>query len=37
MLVSRPRESLAGLATLMLGLVIYAVDKARTRWLIQES
>ena len=36
MLLSRPQESLAGLATLMLGLVIYAIDKARTRWLIQE-
>ena len=37
MLVTQPRESLAGLATLMLGLVIYGIDKARTRWLIQES
>jgi len=36
MLVNQPRESLAGLATLMLGLVIYGIDKARTRWLIQE-
>jgi len=26
MLVTQPRESLAGLATLMLGLVIYAID-----------
>ena len=37
MLVSQPRESLAGLATLMLGLVIYGIDKARTRWLLQKS
>lgn len=29
MLVSRPSESLAGLATLMLGLVIYAIDRIR--------
>ena len=36
MLVNQPRESLAGLATLMLGLVIYGIDKARTRWLRQE-
>jgi len=37
MLVVQPKESLAGLATLMLGLVIYFIDKARTRWLMQES
>lgn len=37
MLVMQPKESLAGLATLMLGLVIYGIDKARTRWLIREN
>ena len=31
MLVTRPAESLAGLATLMLGLVIYAIDRIRDR------
>lgn len=37
MLVMQPKESLAGLATLMLGLVIYFIDKARTRWLTREN
>jgi APA family basic amino acid/polyamine antiporter len=32
MLFTQPWESMAGLLTLMLGLVIYAVDRARTRW-----
>ena len=31
-LVSQPMESLAGLLTLSLGLVIYFVDRARSRW-----
>lgn len=33
MLLTQPWESLAGLATVTLGLVIYGIDKARNRWL----
>ncbi len=33
MLIDRPQESLAGLATLLAGLVIYVADYARSRWL----
>ncbi len=34
MLIARPQESLAGLATLLAGLVIYVADYARSRWLV---
>jgi basic amino acid/polyamine antiporter, APA family len=34
MLVVQPRESLAGLATLSAGLVIYFADYARSRWVV---
>lgn len=36
MLFNQPWESFAGLLTLVLGLVIYAVDKARSRWLVSD-
>jgi len=34
MLIDRPQESLAGLLTLLAGLVIYVADYARSRWLV---
>jgi len=34
MLIDRPQESLAGLATLLAGLVVYVADYARSRWLV---
>jgi APA family basic amino acid/polyamine antiporter len=37
MLLTQPRESLAGLATLALGIVIYGIDKARSRWWVASA
>ncbi|HEX9724513.1 MAG TPA: amino acid permease, partial [Vicinamibacteria bacterium] len=34
MLIDRPQESIAGLATLLAGLAIYVGDYARSRWLV---
>ena len=34
MIIDRPQESLAGLLTLLAGLVIYVADYARSRWLV---
>src|SRR3972149_3655883 len=34
MIIDRPQESLAGLLTLLAGLVIYVADYARSRWFV---